>query len=108
MSEGVGSSSRRVPHWSSTRFQYVPYALRVPSLTAAETTGMYSAKVEAGPLAAGADSRSGGARPSPSSRSSAASTTACPGASVRASGPVTVIGLLLHGRGTGYGRQGPG
>ena len=39
---------RRSPHCSTTRFQYEPYALRQPSLTRADTTGMYSAKVGAG------------------------------------------------------------
>ena len=35
----------RRPQCSTTRFQYEPYARRVPSLTAADTTGTYSAKV---------------------------------------------------------------
>ena len=39
---------RRLPHCSVTRFQYEPYARRQPSLTRAETTGMYPAKVGAG------------------------------------------------------------
>jgi hypothetical protein len=47
ISDGVGSSMRRLPHWSTTRFQYEPYARRQPSLTRADTTGMYSAKVGA-------------------------------------------------------------
>src|SRR6266581_7407216 len=89
------------------RFQYEPYAFRQPSLTRAETTGMYSAKVGAGGLAAGAASRSAGVRPMRSSTSMAASATACPGAAERASGPVIVIGLLLHVPGTGYARPGP-
>jgi NAD(P)-dependent dehydrogenase (short-subunit alcohol dehydrogenase family) len=38
----------------------------------------------------------------------AASTTACPGAPERASGPVIVIGLLLHVPGTGCARRGRG
>ena len=42
-----------------------------------------------------------------SSTSMAASTTACPGAAERASGPVIVIGLLRHVPGTGYARRGP-
>ena len=71
---------RRLPHCSVTRFQYEPYAFRQPSLTRADTTGMYSAKVGAGGLAAGAASRSAGVRPIRSSTSMAASTTACPGA----------------------------
>src|SRR5205807_886791 len=89
-------------------FQYDPYALRQPSLTRAETTGMYAANVGAGGLAAGAASKSAGVRPIRSSTSSAASTTACPGAAERASGPVIVIGLLLHVPGTGCARRGPG
>ena len=101
ISDGVGSSMRRLPHWSMTRFQYEPYARRQPSLTRADTTGMYSAKVGAAGLAAGAASRSAGVRPIRSSTSMAASTTACPGAAERASGPVIVIGLLLHVPGTG-------
>src|SRR6185437_15028136 len=96
ISDGVGSSILRSPHCSTTRFQYEPYALRQPSLTRADTTGMYSAKVGAAGLAAGAASRSAGVRPIRSSTSMAASTTACPGAPVRASGPVIVIGLLRH------------
>ena len=60
---------RRLPHCSTTRFQYEPYALRQPSLTRADTTGMYSAKVGAAGLAAGAASRSAGVRPIRSSRS---------------------------------------
>src|SRR5579862_7808386 len=45
ISDGVGSSRRRSPHRSATRFQYEPYARRVPALTTAETTGTYAAKV---------------------------------------------------------------
>ncbi len=51
----------------------VVYALRQPALTRADTTGMYSAKVGVGGVAAGAVSRSAGVRPIRSSRSSAAS-----------------------------------
>jgi hypothetical protein len=101
ISDGVGSSIRRLPHCSVTRFQYEPYARRQPSLTRADTTGMYSAKVGAGGPAAGTASRSAGVRPMRSSTSMAASTTACPGAAERASGPVIVIGLLLQVPGTG-------
>ena len=60
---------RRLPHCSMTRFQYEPYARRQPSVTRAETTGMYSAKVGTGGRAAGAASRSAGVRPIRSSRS---------------------------------------
>ena len=56
ISDGVGSSMRRLPHCSVTRFQYDPYARRQPSPTRADTTGMYSAKAGAGGLAAGAAS----------------------------------------------------
>ena len=41
----MGSSRRRLPQCSTIRFQYEPYARRQPSLTAADTTGTYSAKV---------------------------------------------------------------
>jgi hypothetical protein len=61
--DGVGSSMQRLPHCSTTRFQYEPYAFRQPSLTRTDTTGMYSAKVGAAGRAAGADSRSAGVRP---------------------------------------------
>ena len=60
-----------------TRFQYELYARRVPALTAAETTGTYSAKVGTGLLGCGTAVRSAGDRPIRSSSTSAASTTAC-------------------------------
>jgi hypothetical protein len=41
ISDGVGSSNRRVPQCSTIRFQYDPYTRRVPPDTAARTTGMY-------------------------------------------------------------------
>jgi hypothetical protein len=65
ISDGVGSSMRRLPHWSVTRFQYEPYARRQPSLTRADTTGMYSAKVGAGGLAAGGGQQVGGGQAHP-------------------------------------------
>ena len=40
-----------------TRFQYEPYARRVPALTAADTTGTYSAKVGTGGRSCGAVSQ---------------------------------------------------
>ncbi len=40
ISDGVGSSSRRVPQCSMIRFQYEPYTRRVPLDTAASTMGM--------------------------------------------------------------------
>jgi hypothetical protein len=43
-----------------TRFQYEPYARRVPALTAADTTGTYSAKVGTGLRACGTAARSAG------------------------------------------------
>ena len=73
----MGSSRRRPPHCSTTRFQYEPYARRVPALTAADTTGTYSAKVGTGLRACGTAARSAGDRPIRSSSTSAASTTAC-------------------------------
>ena len=108
ISDGVGSSMRRLPHWSVTRFQYEPYARRQPSLTRADTTGMYSAKVGAAAWPPGRPAGRRGSGPSAPAGACAASTTACPGAAERASGPVIVIGLLLHVPGTGWARRGPG
>ena len=45
ISDGVDLSSLRVPQRSTIRFQYEPYARRVPALTVADTTGTYSANV---------------------------------------------------------------
>ena len=51
-------------HCSTTRFQYDPYARRVSALTAADTTGTYSAKVGTGLQGCGTAARSAGDRPS--------------------------------------------
>jgi hypothetical protein len=48
MSDALTSSRRRVPHRSTARFQYVPYAFFEPGVAAASTIGTYSANVGAG------------------------------------------------------------
>ena len=80
MRTGAISSSRRVPQCSTIRVPvYEPYARWVPALTAADTTGTYSANV--GTIApspgdaAPPDPR--GTAPIRSSSTSAASTAAC-------------------------------
>src|SRR5207244_8946847 len=65
------------PQRPTTLFQYEPYARRVPALTAADTTGTYSAKVGTGLRFCGTAVRSAGDRPIRSSSTNAASTTAC-------------------------------
>src|SRR6266699_1868715 len=77
MSDGVGSSRRRPPQCSTTRFQYDPYARRVPGVTAADTTGTYSANVGAAGRSRETAVKSAGDSPIRSSSTSAASTTAC-------------------------------
>ena len=77
MSEGVGSSRRRSPQCSMIRFQYEPYARRVPAVTAADTTGTYSAKVGSCGRPCGTAVRSATVRPIRSSSTSAACAAAC-------------------------------
>ena len=77
MSDGVGSSRRRPPQCSMTRFQYEPYARRMPAVAAADTTGTYSANVGTAGLLTRDGVRSAGDSPIRSSSISAASTTAC-------------------------------
>ena len=76
MSEALTSVIGLAPHKRTTRFQYEPYTRRVPALTAAETRGMYSAKVGTPADSAGTWRRSAGVTPSFSSSTRAASISA--------------------------------
>lgn len=93
ISSGLGSSSRRLPHTSRMRRQYVPYALRVPGVTASATRSMYSANVGIS-RGTGLLSSSSGVMPSCVSRTRTVSNSA----RLRAEGVAVMLGHRREGR----------
>src|SRR5271165_4790198 len=81
----------------------VPVRVVRPAVTAADTTGTYSAKVGTSGWCCGTVARSAGVRPIRSSSTSAASTTACWVAVGCAAGFVAVTAAPLRRAGTGHG-----